>query len=68
MLWITFEDLKEDLEGSVKKVADFLKIECDAHLLATVCLCISAAGWTVLIRMRLLLMVRLLLIPIQPGY
>ena len=36
MLWITFEDLKEDLEGSVKRVADFLKIECDEKLLATV--------------------------------
>ena len=36
VLWITFEDLKEDLPGSVKKVADFLKIECDDKLLATV--------------------------------
>jgi hypothetical protein len=36
VLWITFEDLKEDLEGSVKKVAKFLKIDCDDQLLATV--------------------------------
>ena len=43
MLWITFEDLKEDLEGSVKKVADFLQIECDAQLLAMVCLLLLAS-------------------------
>lgn len=43
MLWITFEDLKEDLEGSVKKVADFLQIECDEKLLATVRLALFAS-------------------------
>ena len=43
VLWITFEDLKEDLEGSVKKVADFLQIECDAQLLAMVCLLLLAS-------------------------
>jgi len=36
VLWITFEDLKEDLAGSVKKVAEFLQIECDDQMLAMV--------------------------------
>ena len=36
VLWITFEDLKDDLEGSIRKVAAFLEIECDAELLAVV--------------------------------
>lgn len=36
VLWITFEDLKEDLEGSILKVARFIGVECGPALLATV--------------------------------
>ena len=36
VLWVCFEDLKADLSGQVKRVADFLGIACDEKLLATV--------------------------------